>query len=456
MSPNTTCERCGAPLTAAEVAAKTCPRCLLRVGMEASAASAGLRRRPAPTLAELQPHFPRLELLALVGEGGMGCVYKARDRELERTVALKVLTLEGDDSAPFDERFAREARAMARLAHPNIAAVHDHGKAGPWSYLVMEYVDGENLRRVLRSRTVEPADALRWVGEICAALQYAHEHGVVHRDIKPENVLVDARGRVKVVDFGLAKLLDRRPGEATLTQTQQSLGTWHYMAPEQYERPQSVDHRADIYSLGVVLYELLTGQVPVGRFDLPSQRIAVDVRVDEVVVKALAREPEKRYQAVSEVKSKVDDIGSGAPTPAAAAKKRAPWAVLLALGCLGAVLLFFGVFVLPMLFMGASVEATPPPVPETLGAVPAPDTSSGWVRGLFAALPALAGLAAVAAVFLFLGKTPRRKWGGVVALIVAFGLFVFGVFGSTLLARITRSKPPAAVQSAPTPPVAPR
>ena len=369
MSTNTLCERCGAPLTAAEAAAKSCPRCLLRVGMEASAASAGLRRRPAPTLTELQPHFPRLELLALVGEGGMGCVYKARDRELERIVALKVLTLEGDDSAPFDERFAREARAMARLSHPNIAAVHDHGKAGPWSYLVMEYVDGENLRRVLRSRTVEPADALRWVGEICAALQYAHEHGVVHRDIKPENVLVDAKGRVKVVDFGLAKLLDRRPGEATLTQTQQSLGTWHYMAPEQYERPQSVDHRADIYSLGVVLYELLTGQVPVGRFDLPSQRIAVDVRVDEVVVKALAREPEKRYQAVSEVKSRVDDIGSGAPPPASTpastatstTKKRGTWAVWLTLGCLGAVLLFFGVFVLPMLFMRSRVEALPTP-----------------------------------------------------------------------------------------------
>jgi hypothetical protein len=355
---------------------------------------------------------------------------------------------------------------MARLTHPNIAAVHDHGKAGSWSYLVMEYVDGENLRRVLRSRTVEPADALRWVGEICAALQYAHEHGVVHRDIKPENVLVDSQGRVKVVDFGLAKLLDRRPGEATLTQTQQSLGTWHYMAPEQYERPQSVDHRADIYSLGVVLYELLTGQVPVGRFDLPSQRIAVDVRVDEVVVKALAREPEKRYQAASEVKNKVDDIGSGAP-PASAAKKHAPWAVLLTLGCLGALLLLFGVFVLPMLFMGSGVEALPTTATaesaEKVGKVYASSPLETlrsvvliWAPFVLAALPAVAGLVSVFGVVLLRSKEPVNRRIGVRTLFLALGLFLVGVIGLSILVWTRSSEPPPAAHFAPTSPVAPR
>jgi hypothetical protein len=396
------CARCGAPLPAGADPEQPCARCLLRVGIEFSPASG--QRVPAPSLAELQPHFPRLELLALVGEGGMGAVYKARDRELDRLVALKILTLRDEDgisgSAEFDERFAREARAMARLAHPNIALVYDHGKAGPWSYLVLEYVDGENLRRVMRTRQVKPSEALRWVGEICSALQYAHENGVVHRDIKPENVLVDAKGRVKVVDFGLAKLLDRRPGEATLTATQQSLGTWHYMAPEQYERPQIVDHRADIYSLGVVLYELLTGQVPVGRFDLPSQKIQVDVRVDEVVMKALAREPEKRWQAAGEVKSKVDDIGTGAgapPEPAHAPRRWSPLAIVaavlgaLTLGVVGVLVLFF-VFALSG--------------PTTDSAIPA--SPGVTLRELVVLLPLVLGAAAVTIILLALRRRARR------------------------------------------------
>jgi predicted Ser/Thr protein kinase len=308
MAEQPTCPRCGARLTRDESASGACPRCLLRAGMQSSASAP--RRAPPPSLTELAPHFPRLELLELVGEGGMGAVYKARDLQLGRLIALKILLVDASGEARWSERFAREARAMARLAHPNIAAVYEHGAAGPWSYLAMEYVDGANLRAILRSRAVEPAEALRWVSEICAALQYAHERGVVHRDIKPENVLIDAQGRVKVVDFGLAKLLDRRPGEATLTQSQESMGTWHYMAPEQYERPQTVDHRADIYSLGVVFYELLTGQVPVGRFDPPSQRVSIDVRLDEVVLRALAREPAKRWQAAGDVQAQVDGLGA--------------------------------------------------------------------------------------------------------------------------------------------------
>ena len=143
--------------------------------------------------------------------------------------------------------------------------------------------------------------------QICDALQFAHEAGIVHRDIKPENILLDAKGRVKIADFGLAKLLGDA-GPQHLTGTHQVMGTLHYMAPEQWERPRHVDHRADIYSLGVVFYEMLTGELPLGRFAPPSEKVQVDVRLDEVVLRALEKEPERRYQHASDVKTDVERI----------------------------------------------------------------------------------------------------------------------------------------------------
>ena len=134
------------------------------------------------------------------------------------------------------------------------------------------------------------------VPKICEALEFAHNEGILHRDIKPENILVDVRGRVKIADFGIAKLVeDARPGTA-LTGSGRTLGTPHYMAPEQLEKPGTVDHRADIYSLGVVFYEMLTGELPLGRFQPPSHKVAMDVRLDEVVLHALEKEPSRRYQ----------------------------------------------------------------------------------------------------------------------------------------------------------------
>src|SRR5262249_12915893 len=191
--------------------------------------------------------------------------------------------------------FTREARALARLDHPGIVAVHDFGQSDGMYYLVMQFVDGVNLRQILRAGQLRPAEALRIVPQVCEALQYAHDQGVGHRDVKPENILLDRRGQVKIADFGLAKLLDRQPADALLTGSGQVMGTPHYMAPEQTERPLAVDHRADIYSLGVVFYEMLTGELPLGRFAPPSQRVQVDVRLDEVVLRALAKEPERRY-----------------------------------------------------------------------------------------------------------------------------------------------------------------
>jgi serine/threonine protein kinase len=154
------------------------------------------------------------------------------------------------------------------------------------------------------------------VPQICEALQYAHDQGVVHRDIKPENILLDKRGQVKIADFGLAKLLGQEAADSALTGSRQVMGTPHYMAPEQMEKPLAVDHRADIYSLGVVFYEMLTGELPLGRFAPPSQRVHVDVRLDEVVFRALEKEPERRYQHASEVKTEVESITTGTQSTA--------------------------------------------------------------------------------------------------------------------------------------------
>jgi MFS family permease len=179
------------------------------------------------------------------------------------------------------------------------------------------------LRQLEQARRLSPREALQIIPQICDALQYAHDEGVVHRDIKPENVLVDRRGRVKIADFGLAKILGTDPGAARLTAEGQVMGTPHYMAPEQVERPLAVDHRADIYSLGVVFYELLTGDLPLGKFPPPSRKVQVDVRLDEVVLRALENDPERRYQQASEVKSRVETIAE-TPPPATSASPPPP------------------------------------------------------------------------------------------------------------------------------------
>jgi serine/threonine-protein kinase len=265
----------------------------------------------APEPAELAKQFPQLEILELLGQGGMGAVYKARQTHLDRLVALKILPPQVGQDTAFAERFMREARSLAQLNHTNIVMVHEFGQTEQGLYyFAMEFVDGTDLRRVIQAGELAPAQALSIVPQICEALQYAHDEGIVHRDIKPENILLDKKGRIKIADFGLAKLLDRPATVYALTQAGQKMGTPHYMAPEQIEHPDQVDHRADIYSLGVVFYEMLTGELPLGRFPVPSEKVHVDVRLDEVVLKTLQKEPERRYQHASEVKSDVETISS--------------------------------------------------------------------------------------------------------------------------------------------------
>jgi predicted Ser/Thr protein kinase len=261
-----------------------------------------------PPLPEsLADSFPRLEILGLLGHGGMGAVYKARHKDLDRLVALKILPPEFGRDESFMQRFSREARSLARLSHSNIVAIYDFGRVGDLCYFMMEFVDGVNLRQLTKFGTLTPKEALNLIPQICEALQYAHEQGVVHRDIKPENILVDRNGTVKIADFGLAKCLGTNE-DGSLTGSQQAMGTYHYMAPEQFASAAEVDHRADIYSLGVVFYELLTGQLPVGRFAPPSKKVQIDVRLDDVVLKTLETEPNLRYQRASDVKTDVESI----------------------------------------------------------------------------------------------------------------------------------------------------
>ncbi len=335
MNPQNTCPQCGRPVPA-NAPEGICPKCLLRAGLRdfphtesrphgaRTEAGTPVVESPVPgafvppDIGQLAQLFPQLEILGLLGHGGMGAVYKARQIKLDRLVALKIIRPDAPHHPSFAERFHREAKALARLNHPHIVAVHDFGEvlyatagqAGSQTlyYFIMEYVDGTNLRQVIAAGTLQPDQALAIVPQICEALQFAHDEDVVHRDIKPENILVDKRGRVKIADFGLAKLVRRTPQQYTITTTNQVVGTPRYMAPEQMEGARQVDHRADIYSLGVVFYEMLTGEVPVGHFEPPSRKVQVDVRLDEVVLRALAREPERRYQHASDVKVDVESI----------------------------------------------------------------------------------------------------------------------------------------------------
>ena len=319
MPRNDHCPGCGAQRPS-DAPASLCPACLLKQGLAGSAGPestftgslAGSKPTSArfvpPSPAELALRFPQLEILELLGQGGMGAVYKARQPHLDRIVAIKILPPETAADPSFAERFAREARALARLSHPGIVTIHDFGRASDLYYLIMEYVEGRDLRALIHEHKLEPAEALQIIPQICDALQYAHEEAIVHRDIKPENVLIDRKGRVKIADFGLAKMLNPGTHDGRLTGTHQVMGTWRYMAPEQLDKPLEVDHRADIYSLGVVFYELLTGELPIGRFPVPSQKVKLDSRIDDVVLKALESEPDRRYQHVSEVRSEIESI----------------------------------------------------------------------------------------------------------------------------------------------------
>ena len=301
------------------------PGDLLARGLKSNRPPTGASGWVPPTPEELAGLLPQYQIESLLGHGGMGAVYKGLQPALDRAVAIKLLPAEMANDEQFISRFQREARTLAKLHHPSIVAVHDFGRTSAGHlYFVMEYIDGMDLRRVLRTSGLPPDDALKVIVQICDALQAAHKQGVVHRDIKPENILITHEGYVKLVDFGIARPMNEEFGR--LTVSGMMVGTPDYMSPEQ--RTGDVDERTDIYALGVVLYELLTGRPPRGVFPAPSRRVQIDVRIDEVVLKALQDDPEARYQNVSDMKTDVVRIRSTSPpvgqAPIAAAPPPAP------------------------------------------------------------------------------------------------------------------------------------
>src|ERR671939_995020 len=252
----------------------------------------------------------RYRILRKLGTGGMANVYLAEDQELGRRVAIKILNERHAADEQFVERFRREAKNAAGLSHPNIVSIYDRGEAEGTYYISMEYLDGRSLKELILARGPAPVPvAIDYARQILAALRFGHRHGIVHRDIKPHNVVVDADGRLKVTDFGIA-----RAGPSQMTEEGSIIGTAQYLSPEQ-AKGAPVDQRSDLYSVGIVLYEMLTGKVPftgetpleiamkhLSEVPVPPSEIRPELpeSLDLVVLRALAKDSEDRYETAEE------------------------------------------------------------------------------------------------------------------------------------------------------------
>jgi serine/threonine protein kinase len=259
----------------------------------------------APLPEELAPLFPSYQILSLIARGGMGAVYHAIQTSLEREIAIKILPVEFGDDPEFCKSFETEAKAMAKLNHPNLISVYDFGEVNGMLFIAMEYVPGQSLYDAYHGAAVDPAEVIRLMTGISQGLAHAHGHGILHRDIKPANILLDSYGQPKIGDFGLARHLD------TQVQDGETIyGTPGYTAPEVVEQPLTVDQRADVFSLGVLLHELLTGRLPASDPRPPSMISRCDPRFDAVVSKATHHIPSLRYQKTAEITEALQKIAS--------------------------------------------------------------------------------------------------------------------------------------------------
>ena len=300
------------------------------VTVRVSPSSTGIKlevREELPLPEELTALLPAdsYQVDSFLGQGGMGAVYRGQQVRLKRPVAIKIMRRDRGKDYDFEARFEREAQAMAKLSHPNIVSIIDYGQAGAdYLYIVMELIDGADLMDVIRSGQMTQEMALTLLPQICDALQFAHDHGIVHRDIKPSNIMLTRDGRIKMADFGLAKRFDTE--SSFRTQTGTGMGTPDYAAPEQFDPNACIDHRADIYALGVMIYQMITGSLPRGVWKPPSQRVEVAPAWDDIVSRAMQSDPADRYQTASDIKTDVSSIPlagkeGSAGTPARSSSK---------------------------------------------------------------------------------------------------------------------------------------
>ncbi len=329
-----TCPRCGKSQPERTLVGGLCASCV------AGSMKVDLLTPDEPELEEKEPqaiHVQGYEILELVGGGGMGEVYRATVEDDDQVVALKVVAGRLTRDPEVTARFEAEIAAMSQLDHPNVVHVLDHGEtANGRLFLVMEYVDGCDLRRLLRAQRLETERAFDVFLKVCAGVVHAHERGLAHRDIKPANILIGQDGTVKVADFGLAKTLVDTAAGYSFTQTRDTFGTPYYVAPEVTRRANTADARADVYALGVLLYELLSGAVPMGQFTPLSQITGLDRRIDSVVSRALADDPARRLGSVTELAASVEKIAAEHRLGPVKQKRRMKWlaaaAVIAVLG----------------------------------------------------------------------------------------------------------------------------
>eukprot|EP00095_Tigriopus_kingsejongensis_P001855 snap_masked-scaffold9108_size2501-processed-gene-0.0 protein:Tk01855 transcript:snap_masked-scaffold9108_size2501-processed-gene-0.0-mRNA-1 annotation:"serine threonine protein kinase" len=282
---------------------------------QAGAGQPGQAAQPTPNLhwtpppvSEVQNLIDGYHITHTLGIGGMGVVYQATQLSLQRQVAIKLLPAELSKNPEFLERFRREAQITAKLEHPNIVHIYQNGITSTGHcFYIMELVEGESLaQHLLKKPSIEAT--LKLLPPLCRALEYAHQNGVIHRDLKPQNILLSKTGELKIVDFGLAKILTNKLDDIHLTRSDAGMGTPYYAAPEQTLDTHNVDHRADIYSLGVLVYQMVTGKLPQGKWETPSHCSSVDVRVDELLERAMHPDPDGRMGNVREFREGVEAI----------------------------------------------------------------------------------------------------------------------------------------------------
>jgi len=255
---------------------------------------------------ELQSHFTSYDSIQMLAMGGMGAVYRARQVSLDRPVAIKVLTQACSTSPQFRQIFQCEAKVMAKLNHPNLASIYDYGEVNGMLYIVMQLVEGRSLHDATNGRSVQQHEAAALISKISKALGHAHDSGILHRDIKPANILIDSKVDPVVVDFGLA----HHSHESTM-KGKTVFGTPGYTAPEVLVPPYRADQRADIFSLGVLFHELLTGQLPQKPYLPPSRLANIDIRYDSVVMRAIHPTPDLRYSSTAALSEDLDNILTG-------------------------------------------------------------------------------------------------------------------------------------------------